>query len=64
MEWEALPIARIMAAWSFWLSRLLTKYHIGYQHSASAGQVIKDPDVMKRWVQNLLPRGVVTSGMN
>lgn len=64
LEWEALPVARIMAAWSFWLSRLMTKYQAGYQNSAGTGMVIKDPDVMKRLVQNLLPRGVVTSGMN
>jgi homoserine kinase type II len=54
MEHEVLPFARIMAAWSFWLSRLLTKYQAGYQNAARAGAVIKDPDEMKRLVQNLL----------
>lgn len=55
-ELVALPIARIMAAWSFWLSRLMTKYQAGYQNSAGTGVVIKDPAVMKRLVQNLLPQ--------
>lgn len=53
-ERASLPIARIMAAWSFWLSRLLTKFRISYQNSASTGQVIKDPDEMRCRVQSLL----------
>lgn len=64
LEWEALPVARVMAAWSFWLSRLLTKHQSGYQSSSRTGVVTKEPDEMKWLVQNLLRGGVVTLGKN
>lgn len=63
IERESLPVARIMAAWSFWLSRLMTKHLSGYQGMACAGVVVKDPDPLKRLVKSLLPDDIVRSVM-
>lgn len=54
LEAQAWPKFLEVSALRFWISRLSSKYVAGYQQESVEGETIKDPDGMKRILQNLL----------
>lgn len=61
-ELDAMPAAKVLAAWQFWLSRLMTRHQPGYQNNSTTGEVEKDPDEMKCLILALLTSDRVKSG--